>query len=116
MTTPPFPNHDPPDGQAGRQAPREVETRAKPHPLGLAALIVAAVGLTVACIPATFMAGWALLPVGLALSIAGFFVAGKKWAAVVGLIMCLVTALVSFAMFLWVIADVMIDAATWGLT
>lgn len=73
----------------------------KPSIIGLIALGAAALGTILACIPATIIIGWILLPIAFILSIVAFFIRGKKWApiaaislSVVGTIIAIVVAIV----------------------
>ncbi len=62
--------------------------------LGIVALVVAAVGFVLACIPFVQVAGLVLLPVALVLAIVALFLNGRKWPAIAGLIVSVLGAIV----------------------
>lgn len=73
----------------------------KPSIIGLIALGAAVLGTILACIPATIIIGWVLLPIAFILSIIAFFIKGKKWApiaavsvSVVGTIIAIIVAII----------------------
>lgn len=81
--------------------PQPTAVATKPSIIGLIALGAAALGTILACIPATIIIGWILLPIAFVLSIVAFFIKGKKWApiaavslSVVGTIIAIVVAIV----------------------
>lgn len=81
----------------------------KPHVLGIIALVVAALGFVFACIPGALIVGWVLLPIAFILSIVALFLKGKKWPAIIGLILSVVGTIVGFIVFFFVIATAASD-------
>lgn len=91
-------------------APQREAPASKPHVLGIVALIVAALGFVFACIPGALILGWILLPIGFILSLVALFMKGRKWPAVVGVILSVVGTIVGVVVFFAVVANAANDA------
>jgi len=83
---------------------------AKPHVLGVIALVAAVVGFVFACIPGALIVGWVLLPIAFILSLVALFQSGRKWPAITGLILSIVGTIVGVIVFLVAVADAVDDA------
>lgn len=83
---------------------------AKPHVLAIIALVTAIVGFVFACVPGALIVGWVLLPIAFVLSIVALFLRGKKWPAIVGLVVAVVGTVVGFVVFFVIIANAARDA------
>jgi hypothetical protein len=70
-----------------------------PNVVGIVALLLAILGLVITFIPATSGFAWILVPVAFVLSIIGLFLRGAKWAAVTGLVVSIIAAIVGIVMF-----------------
>ena len=78
----------------GPQPPAQAPESSGPNVLGIVALVIAAVGFVFACIPFVQVVGWVLLPIAFVLSIVALFLKGRKWPAIVALIVSVVGAIV----------------------
>lgn len=88
-----------PTGAPGSTAPAAV----KPNVVGIIGLVAAALGFVFACIPGALVIGWVLLPIGLILSVVSFFLKGRKWPGIVGLIVAIIGTIVGFVVFFVVV-------------
>ncbi|QTX05616.1 DUF2510 domain-containing protein [Agromyces archimandritae] len=89
----PVPPYAPPStGRSGDSGP-------KWNVLAFVALGFAVVGFIFACMPGALIVGWVLLPVAFILAIVAFFLKGKKWPAIVALILAVVGTIVGFIVF-----------------
>ena len=80
-------------------APSRMPEPGKVNVLGVVALVVAAVGFVLACIPFVQVAGFVLLPIALVLAIVALFLPGGKWPAIAGLIVAVLGAIVGIVVF-----------------
>jgi hypothetical protein len=87
--------------------------------LGLIGLTVAVLGVVLSCIPAIAFIGWILLGVGFVASLVSLFLPGAKWAGIAGLavgvlgaVLALAVALLTFAATAYSPADEPAPAAT----
>lgn len=96
-----------------QQAPAQEATpgKVKPHVLGIIALVAAILGFIFACVPGALIIGWILLPIAFILSLVALFLKGRKWPAIVGLILAVVGTIVGFIVFFAVV----MNAATTAL-
>ncbi|MFT4219886.1 MAG: DUF5067 domain-containing protein [Microbacterium sp.] len=90
--------------------PAPPAAKAKPHVLGIVALIVAAIGFIFACIPGALIVGWILLPIAFVLAIVAFFLKGSKWPAITALIVAVVGTIVGFVVFFALVANAASEA------
>lgn len=97
-------------------APDQAAPASKPHVVGWVAFATAIAGFIFACIPGALVVGWVLLPIAFVLSLVAFFLKGKKWPAIVGLILSLVGTIVGFVVFFAVVATSFDDAFGGGDT
>ncbi|MFT3799449.1 DUF5067 domain-containing protein [Microbacterium sp.] len=84
--------------------------KSKPHVLSMIALVTAVLGFLFACIPGALIVGWILLPIAFVLSLVALFLKGKKWPAIVGLILAVVGTIVGFVVFFALAAGAVNDA------
>lgn len=70
-----------------------------PNVVGIIGLLLAILGLVITFIPASNGFAWILVPVAFVLSIIGLFLRGAKWAAVTGLVVSIIAAIVGIVMF-----------------
>ena len=70
-----------------------------PNVVGIIALVVAIVGLVFMFIPPASGVVWILVPAAFVLSLIGLFLRGAKWAAVTGLVVSIIAAIVGIVMF-----------------
>jgi len=82
-----------PSGPSRMPEPRKVNV------LGVVALVIAAVGFVLACIPFVQVAGFVLLPIALVLAIVALFLPGGKWPAITGLIVSVLGAIAGTIVF-----------------
>ncbi len=83
--------------------------------LALVALIVAAAGFIMACIPVTIIAGWIVLSIAFVLSIVSLFLKGdKKWLGIVALVLSIIGPVVGVVVFLGAAAVAVNDALEKG--
>lgn len=83
--------------------------------LALVALIVAAVGFIMACIPVTIIAGWIVLSIAFVLSLVSLFLKGnKKWLGIVGLVLSIIGPIVGVVVFFGVAAVAVNEALEKG--
>lgn len=82
----------------------------KNHPLGLVALITAALGFVFACIPGALILGWILLPLAFVLSIVALCMKGKKLFGVLAIALSVVGTIVGFIVFFTVVAGAVDEA------
>lgn len=71
----------------------------KVNVLGVVALVGAAVGFVLACIPFVQVVAFIVLPVAFVLSIIALFLEGRKWPAITGLIVSIAGAIVGAVVF-----------------
>ncbi len=105
----------PPNSPISGEAPLAVAPL-KPHALSIVALVTAAVGFIFACIPGALIVGWILLPIAFILSLVALFLKGKKWPALVGLILAVVGTIVGFVVFFSLVANAANEAFGGGGT
>jgi hypothetical protein len=83
--------------------------------VGLAALIVAAIGFVFACVPGALIVGWALLPVGFILGIVGLLLPRQKRAtSIAAVVVSIIGTIVGFTVFFTVVGDAVDDAFEGG--
>jgi hypothetical protein len=80
-------------------APGRPPEPGKMNVLGVVALIIAAVGFVLACIPFVQVVGFVLLPVAFVLAIVALFLPGGKWPAITGLIVSVLGAIAGAVVF-----------------
>ncbi|WP_231915937.1 DUF4352 domain-containing protein [Microbacterium karelineae] len=78
--------------------------------MSIIALIVAVVGTVCAMIPGVLIIGWILLPVAFVLAIIGLILKGRKWAAIVALVLSIVGTIAGVIAFFIGAANVVTDA------
>ena len=84
--------------------------------LGLIAMILAILGLVLACIPGVLILGWILLPISFILGIVAVFLKGTKWQAITAIIVSVVGTIVAAIVFFAVIATSFNNAFSSGET
>lgn len=73
--------------------------------VGIIALIVAALGFVLACVPGAMVIGWVLLPIGFILGIVAVCLSGKvKWQGITAIIVSVVGTIVGVIVFFAVVA------------
>jgi hypothetical protein len=80
-------------------APSRTSEPGKVNVLGVVALVLAALGFVLACIPFVQIAGFVLLPIALVLAIVALFLPGGKWPAIAGLIVAVLGAIAGIVVF-----------------
>ncbi len=80
-------------------APGRPPEPGKVNVLGVVALVIAAVGFVLACIPFVQVVGFILLPIAFVLAIVALFLRGGKWPAITGLIVSVLGAIVGAVVF-----------------
>ncbi|KRE29099.1 hypothetical protein ASG80_20410 [Agromyces sp. Soil535] len=103
-----------PAGTITPGAPGRPPQPGKVNVVGVIALVVAAVGFVLACIPFVQVGGIILLPIAFVLSIVALFLEGRKWPAITGLIVSIVGAIVGAIVFALVTLNVIGQIADVG--
>lgn len=88
----------------------EPEKTGKPSVLGWIALGTAAVGFIFACIPGALIVGWVLLPIAFILGIVALFMKGRKWPAIVAVIVSIVGTIIGVVVFMSVVSAAFEDS------
>lgn len=86
------------------------ETPPKVRIVAWIALAAAVLGFMFACIPGALIVSWILLPVAFVLSIVGLAMKGKKWPAIVALILSVVGTVVAVIVVIVGAANAVVDA------
>ena len=74
--------------------------------VGIIALVIAAVGFVLACVPGALIVGWVLLPVGFVMGIVAVCLSGKvKWQGIAAIIVSVVGTIVGVVVFFAVVAS-----------
>lgn len=100
----------PPQPQPWTPAPAPASAPRRNN-VGLAALIVAVIGLVFACIPGALIVGWVLLPVGFILGIVGLLLPRqKRRTSIAAVAISVIGTIVGFTVFFAVVGDAVDDA------
>lgn len=103
-----YPQPYPPQSQPWMPAPEPAPRR---NIAGLAALMVAVIGLVFACIPGALVVGWVLLPVGFVLGIVGLLLPRhKRGTSIAAVAVSVIGTIVGFTVFFAVVGDAVDDA------